>query len=72
MEIPAEPADNLGNPRRRLVLPKRINAWSPTSVRQRSVKIGGRLVKYARHTRCCHGQEKRMMREIEIHIGNPG
>ena len=35
--------------RRRLVLPKRIDAWSLTSLQQRLVKTGGRLVKHARY-----------------------
>ena len=39
---------NLGNLWRRLVLPKRIDSWSLTSVQQRLVKTGGRLVKHAR------------------------
>ncbi len=42
-------AYNLGNLWRRLVLPKRINAWSLTSLQQRLVKTGGRLVKHARY-----------------------
>jgi hypothetical protein len=42
-------ACNLGNLRRRLVLPKRINSWSLTSLQQRLVKRGGRLVKHARY-----------------------
>lgn len=42
-------AYNLGNLWRRLVLPKRIDAWSPTSLQQRLVKTGGRLVKHARY-----------------------
>jgi hypothetical protein len=37
----------LGNLWRRLVLPKRIEAWSLTSLQQRLVKTGGRLVKHA-------------------------
>jgi hypothetical protein len=44
-------AYNLGNLRRRLVLPKRIDAWSMTSLQQRLVKTGGRLVKHARYFR---------------------
>jgi hypothetical protein len=39
----------LGNLWRRLVLPKRIDAWSLTSLQQRLVKTGGRLVKRARY-----------------------
>jgi hypothetical protein len=42
-------AYNLGNLWRRLVLPKRIDHWSLTSVQQRLVKTGGRLVKHARY-----------------------
>ena len=40
-------AYNLGNLWRRLVLPKRIDNWSLTSLQQRLVKTGGRLVKHA-------------------------
>jgi len=40
-------ACNLGNLWRRLVLPKRIDYWSLTSLQQRLVKTGGRLVKHA-------------------------
>ena len=42
-------AYNLGNLWRRLVLPARIDAWSLTSLQQRLVKTGGRLVKHARY-----------------------
>ena len=41
-------AYNLGNLWRRLVLPRRIAKWSLTSLQQRLVKTGGRLVKHAR------------------------
>ena len=41
-------AYNLGNLRRRLVLPRRIGNWSLTSLQQRLVKTGGRLLKHAR------------------------
>ena len=34
---------------RRLVLPQRIENWSLTSLQQRLVKTGGRLVKHARY-----------------------
>ena len=34
---------------RRLVLPRRICNWSLTSLQQRLVKTGGRLVKHARY-----------------------
>ena len=42
-------AYNLGNLWRRLVLPKRIDDWWLTSVQQRLVKTGGRVVKHARY-----------------------
>jgi hypothetical protein len=42
-------AYNLGNLWRRLVLPKRIDHWSLTSLQQRLVKTDGRLVKHARY-----------------------
>ena len=42
-------AYNLGNLWRRLALPKRIGNWSLTSLQQRLVKTGGRLVKHARY-----------------------
>ena len=42
-------AYNLGNLWRRLVLPTRIDRWSLTSLQQRLVKTGGRLLKHARY-----------------------
>jgi hypothetical protein len=42
-------AYNLGNLWRRLVLPARIDNWSLTSLQQRLVKTGGRLIKHARY-----------------------
>ena len=42
-------AYNLGNLWRRLALPKGIGNWSLTSLQQRLVKTGGRLVKQARY-----------------------
>ncbi|MDE3137600.1 MAG: transposase [Acidobacteriota bacterium] len=44
----SEIAYNLGNLCRRLVLPRKIDKWSLTSLQQRLVKTGGRLVKHAR------------------------
>ena len=41
-------AYNLGNLWRRWVLPPRVTRWSLTSLQQRLVKTGGRLVKHAR------------------------
>ena len=42
-------AYNLGNLWRRLVLPRRIGGWSLTSLQQRLVKTGGRMIKRARY-----------------------
>jgi hypothetical protein len=42
-------AYNLGNLWRRLALPKKIENWTLTSLQQRLVKTGGRLVKHARY-----------------------
>ena len=42
-------AYNLGNLWRRLVLPDRIGNWSLTSLQQRLVKTGWRLIKHARY-----------------------
>ena len=42
-------AYNLGNLWRRLALPKKIENWPLTSLQQRLVKTGGRLVKHARY-----------------------
>ncbi len=44
-------AYNLGNLWQRLALPRRIANWSLTSLQQRLVKTGGRLVKHARYYR---------------------
>jgi hypothetical protein len=38
-----------GNLWRRLALPRRIANWSLTSLQQRLVKTGGRLIKHARY-----------------------
>ena len=42
-------AYNLGNLWRRLALPQRVKSWSLTSLQQRLMKTGGRLVKHARY-----------------------
>jgi hypothetical protein len=42
-------AYNLGNLWGRLVLPKGIDNWLRTSLQERPVKTGGRLVKHARY-----------------------
>jgi hypothetical protein len=50
-------AYNLRNLWRRLVLPTRIDTWSLTSLQQRLVKTGGRLVKHARYLLAVVGGE---------------
>jgi Transposase DDE domain group 1 len=42
-------AYNLGNLWRRFALPQQIEKWSLTSLQQRLVKTGGRLIKHARY-----------------------
>ena len=42
-------AYNLGNLLRRLVLPVAMQDWSLTSLQQRLLKTGGRLVRHARY-----------------------
>jgi hypothetical protein len=42
-------AHNLGNLWRRLVLPRRVGHWTLTSLQERLVKTGGRLIKHARY-----------------------
>jgi hypothetical protein len=42
-------AYNLGNLWRRLALPTQVATWSLTSLQQRVVKTGGRLIKHARY-----------------------
>ena len=42
-------AYNLGNLWRRLALPAGIDRWSLTSLQQRLLKTGGRLIKHARY-----------------------
>ena len=50
----AEPlAYNLGNLWLRLALRKVIANWSLTSLQQRVVKTGGRLIRHARYYGCC-------------------
>ena len=46
-------AYNLRNLWRLLALPMAIGNWSLTSLQQRLVKTGGRLVKHARYYYCC-------------------
>ncbi len=43
------PNNNLGKLWRRLALLKRANTWSLTSLQQRLVKTGDRLIKHARY-----------------------
>ena len=42
-------ACNLGNLWRRMALPMRIGTWSLTSLQQRLVKTGGRLIQHAHY-----------------------
>jgi hypothetical protein len=77
-------AYNLGNLWRRLALPQRIAKWSLTSLQQRLVKTGGRLVKHARYYwlllaeghlsprrfgRCWHGLHYYHCRRVESKTG---
>jgi hypothetical protein len=72
-------AYNLGNLWRRLLLPKRIENWSLTSLQQRLVKTGGRLVKHARYywlmlaeshlTRRLFGSMVRLMEALPVPTG---
>ena len=49
-------AYNLGNLWRRLALPAPIGKWSLTSLQQRVVKTGGRLIRHARYTVAAGGE----------------
>jgi hypothetical protein len=72
-------AYNLGNLWRRLVRPKGIGTWSLTSLQQRLVKTGGRLVKHARYywlllaeshlTRRLFGSMLRLMEGLPLPAG---
>jgi hypothetical protein len=42
-------AYNLGNLLRRLALPRTIQSWSLTSLQQRRLKTGGRLIRHGRY-----------------------
>jgi len=42
-------AYNLGNFLRRLALPRKVSYWSPTTLREKLVKIGAKVVKHSRH-----------------------
>ena len=75
-------AYNLGNLWRRLALPQRISNWSLTSLQQRLVKTGGRLVKHARYywlllaeshlTRRLFGSMLRRMEALPLQPGRRG
>ena len=54
-------AYNLGNLWRRLGLPPRIKSWSLTSLQQRLVKTGGRLIKHARYYQFAEGHLNRRL-----------
>jgi hypothetical protein len=42
-------AYNFGNLLRRLALPRAIQSWTLTSLQQRLLKTGGRLIRHARY-----------------------
>ena len=42
-------AYNLGNFLRTLALPKKISSWTLTTLRERLIKLGARLIKHARY-----------------------
>ena len=42
-------AYNLGNFLRRLALPRSVNHWSLTTLREKLIKIGAKVIKHARH-----------------------
>ena len=42
-------AYNLGNFLRRLALPRKVNYWSLTTLREKLVKIGAKVVKHSRY-----------------------
>jgi len=42
-------AYNLGNFMRRLVLPRKIQQWTLTTLREKLVKIGAKVVKHSRY-----------------------
>ena len=72
-------AFNLANLWRRLALAQRIENWSLTSLQQRLVKTGGRLVKHARYywlllaeshlTRRLFGSILRRMEGLPLPVG---
>jgi hypothetical protein len=47
--VAERPGLQLSNLWRRLALPKAIGHWSLTSLQQRMVKTGGRLIRHARY-----------------------
>jgi len=64
---------------RRLVLPKGVEKWPLTSLQQRLVKMGGRLIKQVRYywlllaeshlTRCLFGNMLRRMEGLPLPVG---
>ena len=47
-------ACNLGNFMRTLVLPDAVEQWSLTTLREKLVKIGAKIVRHGRYTRTSH------------------
>jgi hypothetical protein len=62
-------AYNLGNLWRRLVLPQRIGSWTLTSLQQRLVKTGGRLIKRARYYWLLLAESRLTRRLFEAMLG---
>ena len=63
-------AYNLGNLWRRLVLPQRIGNWSLTSLQQRLVKTGGRLVKHGAILLAFAGRRALEPEAVQQHVAN--
>ena len=63
-------AYNLGNLWRRLVLPQRIGNWSLTSLQQRLVKTGGRLVKHGAILLAFAGRRALEPEAVQQHAAN--
>ena len=65
-------AYNLGNLWRRLALPQRIENWSLTSLQQRLVKTGGRLVKHGSLLLAAAGGEPADVAPVRRHASAHG
>ena len=45
-------ADNIGNFMRTLAMPKTVGMWSLTSLREKLIKIGAKVVSHGRYVTC--------------------